>query len=437
MTSTATGSRRTDTSVCWYFAGLGATAAVVPAILPGVAVTFNVSVKSVLPAVSALFLGLLVGVLCAPALAARLALLNVLKCGAAAQAIGLTVAGLADDAGWFIAAAGIAGAGFGIVESSATAVTRLTHHARTTRRLTILTVIVGAAATVTPGVVLLFGGLGLTRLALPAAAAVHVIATITSRGAVLLSPVQPLSVATAPTGPPAGTTRTVAMLGAALFFYVGAESVLSGWSAATIVATLSTDPNMAALGTSGFWLIITFGRLLGTQLNKVLSANTAAITCSLVAASALAFSAFMADHNTIASLCLVGIATTACGPCYALILGVAVTVTSNRGAVSAASALVAVGATGGAAVPLLTLTSFDTLGPTTTASLSMATVLVLLTLAAARPRTPRHALHIKLFGPSPERGGRTSTGNTRTPSRTPAPPTSPPDVGADHESSRP
>ncbi|MGS0684890.1 MFS transporter [Nakamurella sp. GG22] len=369
----------------WYFAGLGATAAVIPAVLPGVAAAFVVPVESVLPAVPALFLGLFVGVVCAPALALRATLTSALGCGGAGQAVGLTLAGVAANPAWFIVAAGIAGAGFGVVESAATAVTRLINHAGTPRRLTLLTVIVGVTATITPIAVVLLGGIGLTRLALPVAAAVHVIALIRSRGAALPPPARSASPA-APAIPTPRTTRAVAMLGAALFFYVGAESVLAGWSAATITATLGTDPNMAALGTSGFWLLITVGRLLGTRLNKHLRASTATLACSLVAGSALALSAVLADRSTAASLSLIGIAIISCGPCYALILGVAVTTTSHRVAVTTASALVAVGAAGGAAVPLLTLTAFDARSPIAIAAMSMAAVLVLLALATQRPR---------------------------------------------------
>ncbi len=386
MTSLTTGLRRINSSVCWCFAGLGATASAIPAVIPGVAAAFVVPVEAVLPAVPALFLGLFLGVVCAPALAARVALPSVLRCGAAAQAIGLILAGLATGPAWFIAAAGIAGAGFGIVESAATAVTRLINNADTPRRLTLLTIIVGVTATVTPIAGVLLGGIGLTRLALLAAAAVQVISLIRSRGAELPSPQKPSPFTTAQAHPTPGTPRAVAMLGAALFFYVGAESILSGWSAATITATLGADPNTAALGTSGFWLLITVGRLVGTRLNRPLRATTAALACSLVAACALALSAVLADRSSTASVSLIGIAIIACGPCYALILGVAVTTTSHRVAVSTSSALVAVGAAGGAAVPLLTLTAFDTRPPVATAAVSMAAVLALLVLSGKRLR---------------------------------------------------
>lgn len=391
MTSSTTRLSRLNTCICWYFAGLGATASVVPAILPGIAAELAVPVQSVLAAVPVLFLGSFVGVVGAPVLAGRAALLSVLSWGAAGQAVGLTLAGLATNPTWFIAAAGIAGAGFGVVESAATAAIRLINDAGTPRRLTLLTVIVGAVATITPVAVLLLGGFELARLALPAAAAVQVVAVITSRGAVLPSRSHTLSPAKSPSPPALDTQRAVVTLGAALFFFVGAESILSGWSAATIAATLGTDPTTAALGTSGFWLLITFGRLLGTVLNNYLTASTAALVCCLIAAAALALGAVLETSNTACSLALIGIGILACGPCYALILGIAVTATSHHAAVRTSSAVVAAGAAGGAAVPLLTLTAFAGQSPTLAAAISMATAFLLLALGprARRPFTRR------------------------------------------------
>ena len=377
----ATGLHRTNALTAWYFAGLGATAAVIPAVLPGLAVVFAVPVQSLLPAVPALFLGLFTGVVCAPVLAGRVALVIVLRRGAAAQAVGLAMAGLAPAPASFVVAAAVAGVGFGVVESAGTAVVRLLNNAGTAGRLTSLTAIVGAVATITPLLVVVASALGVVRVALGVAAAIHVAAltvtwgTVSPRGSHTAPPRQPRP----RTGP--RTLRPVAMYAAALFCYVGAESVLSGWSAATIAETLGSEPTIAAVGTSGFWLLITIGRLLGTIVNRHVAPRPATVLCCSVAACALTASVLVGSRSPPAALSLMGFAVVACGPCYALILGIAVNATAQRRAVQSAAALVAIGALGGATVPLLVLTGFEARSPTVVAAVAMGATLVLIATA--------------------------------------------------------
>lgn len=353
----------TGRSLAFAFAALGGTAAVVPAVIPALALELGVASADLLPAVPALFAGLLAGVLSLPHLARYVSLTALLRGGSGAQAAGLALAGFAPTPLWFILGAGLAGAGFGLVEAGGSAVVRVLGAQGMPRALTRLTLWIGVVATVTPLVVLASATLGWARPVPLGLAALNLALVFALRG--LPSAVPAAGACGAPERPATSTAR-MALLAAALFCYVGTETVVSGWSASTFGRELGTTAAVAALGTSAFWLLITLGRLAGTAAlgRRGAGATSVALLCTALIAGSLGLAALAADRFPAASLLLIGVSVLASGPCYGLLLGLAVGQSADDRAVQASSRFVALGAAGGVAISLLAVNS-TALGPQT------------------------------------------------------------------------
>ncbi|MCU1421544.1 MAG: hypothetical protein JWN36_1195 [Microbacteriaceae bacterium] len=320
------------------FAGMGATAALVPAVLPLLGASVGSSVVAAAPT---LFGGLLVGVLGAPLLARWLAIGSVLRVAAVVQGVGLGVLAVAASEWVVFVAAGIAGVGFGLAEASGTAFAREVAGDGVARLLALLTATVAVVAAVSPLLVVLAGA-GLFRWVLAAAAAAHLVAAVLVRAG---HPERADAVE---------RTRArgrVILVGVALFAYVGIESTLSGLSSSTVQVSLGTSAALAAVGTSAFWLLMTVGRLAGSA---VLRAGARPWALAATAIAVIAVLLFVAAGVTAASpalaLGLEAAAVFACGPCYALLIGAAAE-WMTVGSTSQVSALIAVGAVGGTVIP--------------------------------------------------------------------------------------
>jgi fucose permease len=367
-------------SLAVAFAALGGTAAVIPAVIPAMADTLGTASVALLPAVPVLFFGLLAGVLATPLITIRLPLGTVLIVGALGQAGGLAIAAAAATPTWFMVGAGMAGIGFGFVEAGGTAAVRMHSAHGAPRLLTRLTVFIAIVATLTPVIVLAAAAAGHARLVPAAVAVVHVVAAVALRG----THREPSDADAIAPSPKPNTLRHTGFLAGALFCYVGLETTISGWSATTVEQQLGTTAALAALGTSAFWLLMGLGRIAGTVLIDARGAGRTALACTTGIALALVTAAATAALDPLVPLVLLAAAVILSGPCYALLLGVAVSRIRPAYAVSASSSLVAVGAAGGALIPLAATGAAPTLGhvaPTTIAALA-ATLMLLFFLAA-------------------------------------------------------
>jgi fucose permease len=207
----------------------------------------------------------------------------------------------------------------------------------------------------------------------------------------------PAAAATGAAARPAGSARTVqlAFLAAALFCYVGTESVISGWSASTFEHELGASAAVAALGTSAFWLLMSLGRMSGVAVTARVQPGRVALGCTALIALALGGAALLQATHPVVALLGWGIAVLASGPCYGLLIGMAVERTPERHAVRASSAFVALGAAGGAAIPFIAASLTMSSGPgagttaaTTTAAISAVALLVLFIASLAWRDTP-------------------------------------------------
>ncbi|MFB2597807.1 hypothetical protein ACEXQE_08450 [Herbiconiux sp. P17] len=337
------------------FAGLGATAATIPAAIPAMAEALGAPVAALTPAVPALFLGVLGGVLAAPLGSLRFSPGTSVRAGSVLQAAGLVLAATAGSPAGFVAGAAVAGLGFGLVEVSGSASTHSVHPSAAPRLLLRLTLVVAIVATLTPVLVLGASALGVVRVVALLAAVLQLVAAAWPRP-VVAPPRRSGPARSHPVTGAAPDRRLLVRLGVlalAIFCYVGVETVLSGWSAAAISVEFGTGAGVAALGTSAFWLLISLGRFSGAAADRRVAPAVVVIVATAGLAVSVGAAALIRDADAVASVALSGVAVFFAGPCYALLLGTGLGMLPAARAVPLTSTLVALGAAGGAAVPLL------------------------------------------------------------------------------------
>jgi fucose permease len=345
-------SRRHGVTLVAAFCSLGIVSATVPASIPATAARLGVPAAELLPAVSLLFLGLLAGVLVTvvPRTAERVFLVLGLLLDAAA----LLLLAAAPTTTVFFAGSALAGVGFGLAEASASSLTRMHAGERTPGRLTLLNGATAVAAALTPLLLVVSGSSG-------SAVAIAVLATVPAAGAVIaLSAWSPWSRPPAPRArvrptqqPPTQRTprlpRSLLLAGAALFVFVGAETVLAGWSSVLPQALFQLSPGTAAVGTTVFWLLMAAGRFLCAAILRRGLRVEAYLAITLSSAAVLVVVAALLPERTVAGIvsCLVVVLV---APGYALLLGRALVGVSAGSAGRITGWLVAVGSSGGAAI---------------------------------------------------------------------------------------
>ncbi len=327
------------------FAGLGITAAVFPATVPLLAAMAGARVDTFLPAVPTLFGGLLAGVVATAFV--RPAWTHVaLAVGGLLQALGLLGFALVPGPLGFSAMAAVAGLGFGLVEAAASTIARRVAGQGTTTLLTHLTVLVAASAALTPLLVAvvdipvrLLAGLALVP------AGVTALALRLPRGA-----------PTASEGGRRWSLLPAVVVPAALclFAYVGAESVLSGWSSVLTQRLVGLDESRAAWGTTAFWTLMGLGRLLSWFLLRAGVSRLIVIGGALVGGSVAAAVAAVLPEGP-RGLLLVALVCVAIAPSYAFLLGSALERLPDASAARVTGPLVAVGSLGGTVIPGLVL----------------------------------------------------------------------------------
>lgn len=335
------------------FAGLGATAAVFPAALPGYADALG---DQALAAPPALFIGLFLAVASRSLLWRSARSVVVVRMGLLLQTVGLIVAATADLAAAFVAGAFLAGVGFGLCEIAGSQLAR--ELARdgsregvtggTARLLTSLTTTVAIVAVVWPLLVLLASTLGS-----PGRAAFATTAALTTCGALWQVPGRTPRVEDSPNGRSRWRRpRGVVGIAVALVCYVGVESVLAGWSAVIPSQLLGVPAAWAALGTSAFWLLIAAGRagstLLmrrGVRTGRIIAASSA------TGAAMLGVSAVLVEPAPGFAQAGIALSVFAIAPLYGLLLARGLASVPSSDASVAAGVLVGSGAAGGALIP--------------------------------------------------------------------------------------
>lgn len=157
------------------------------------------------------------------------------------------------------------------------------------------------------------------------------------------------------------------LAGLLLFLYVGAEMGMGGWAAAFMNRSVALALDQAALVASGFWLMLTIGRILAALLGTRLS-STRVLASSLAGALLGSVLLLIGLGNAAASIAAILVLGLSCGPIFPTVL--AVTAGRFHGASGKASSVViAMGSTGGMIMPWLQGLAMESGGPRALAAL--------------------------------------------------------------------
>ncbi|MDF2506805.1 MAG: hypothetical protein K0Q52_664 [Microbacterium sp.] len=370
--------RRARKGLFSAFAGLGVTAAFVPAILPSAERAIGADLSAAVPA---LFAGLLVGVLASGPLLTRRPPRTALVLGSALQAAAIIAVAMAATPALFIAAAAVAGFGFGLVEASGSVAAKSVAVGSATGLLSALLGTVAVCAAVTPLLVALGSDV---RPALGALALVPLVTVV-----MLAGPTPAVSVAEAPAHRDVRGLLVLLPFAVALPLYVGVETVLSGWSAVIPERMLEVDPALAALGTSAFWTLMAVGRFGAAALRRAsVSPIVILATATSGAAALMAAAGILVGSEPVWALLALAAVVVLLAPSYGLILGLALDRLDPARSAAVTGALVACGAVGGTFVPaLILLVGRDPASSTTFfASAALCALVPMLVLIAARTR---------------------------------------------------
>jgi fucose permease len=370
--------RRARAGLFTAFAGLGVTAAFVPAILPSAERAMATDLSTAVPA---LFAGLLVGVLVSGPLLMRRPPHTALMIGSALQAAAVVAVAMAASPVVFIAAAAVAGFGFGLVEASGSVAAKSVAVGSATGLLSALLGTVAVCAAVTP--LLVAAGSGM-RPALGILAVVPLLTVAMLAGSA--------SAAARAEARARRDTRGLLVLlpfAVALPLYVGVETVLSGWSAVIPERILAVDPGLAALGTSAFWTLMAIGRFGAAGLRR-LSVSPIVILVSATSAAAvlMAVAGLLVASAPAGALVALSAVVVLLAPSYGLILGLALDRLDPARSAAVTGALVACGAVGGTFVPTLILLIGRDPASSTTFSVSAGLCALVPLLMLVASRTP-------------------------------------------------
>jgi fucose permease len=136
-----------------------------------------------------------------------------------------------------------------------------------------------------------------------------------------------------------------------LFLYVGVESGMNGWTAVYLTETSSLPLALAALGTSGFWVALTVGRLIGAGAGGRVLPWRLLLACVL--ASAVGGVLLVLGRSSLAlsvtAILLIGVSY---GPIFPTIIAI-ITADFPKAAGKAAALAMIFGGLGGMAIPWL------------------------------------------------------------------------------------
>ncbi|QYG12602.1 sugar MFS transporter [Microbacterium sp. PAMC22086] len=371
--------RRARAGLFTAFAGLGVTAAFVPAILPSAERAMTAELSAAVPA---LFAGLLVGVLASGPLLTRQPPRTALMLGSALQAAAVVVVALSETPAVFIVAAAITGVGFGLVEASGSVAAKSLATGSATGLLSALLGTVAVCAAVTP----LLVAVGSPARALLGILAIVPLLTV----AILAGAAAPSARAEVPAQRDVRGLLVLLPFAVALPLYVGVETVLSGWSAVIPERILAVDPGLAALGTSAFWTLMAIGRFGAAGLRR-LSVSPIVILAGATSVAALLMAAagMLVDSAPVGALVALAAVVVLLAPSYGLILGLALDRLDPARSAAVTGALVACGAVGGTFVPTLILLIGRDPASSTTFLVSAALCALVLALVLVAARSPQ------------------------------------------------
>ncbi|MFJ2371155.1 MFS transporter [Microbacterium sp. NPDC087665] len=336
------------------FASLGVTASFVPAVLPAAERAMSADLSTAVPV---LFAGLLVGVLLSGPLLVRRPTRLTLILGSGLQALAIVVGAWAGSAPVFLAAAALAGLGFGLVEAAGSVAAKAASTGSATGLLSALMGTVAVCAALTPLVIAAGAGTGMLPV-LSILCVVPLTTVVLLLGSGAARPGSAPSTPLTPSTPSRNLRALIPLLpfALALPLYVGVETVLSGWSAVIPERALTLDPSAAALGTTAFWALMAVGRFGAAALRRRdVRPLVILATGTLGAAALMTAAGLLIGSSPVWALAALAASVVLLAPSYGLILGLALDRLDPARSAAATGTLVACGAVGGTFVPTLIL----------------------------------------------------------------------------------
>jgi fucose permease len=266
------------------------------------------------------------------------------------------------------AAAAFGGLGFGALDVGFNVMIATTYAARSVWALNLLNLFFGLGAVLSPVIASLT--LRAAGTAIPAIWAGPLVFMIALP---LLAWLLPHGHGAAAPQPEGATPRSVYasalvwVFAFLLFLYVGSESGMNGWTAVYLTETSSLPLALAALGTSGFWVALTVGRLIGASVGGKVPAWSLLLTCLLLSAAggALLVLGRGSLALSVAAILLIGVSY---GPIFPTIIAI-ITADFPNAAGKAAALTMLFGGLGGMVIPWLQGVLLEGSGPLAAAGL--------------------------------------------------------------------
>jgi fucose permease len=335
---------RKRTQLVLIFIAMGASASLLPAAIPTFSATMEVAPSALISAVPAMFGGLLFSVAVTPLAMSRLSEGLLMRLALGLISLGLFVAGLAQEPDVFILGAVQVGVGFGVAEVIGTSSAKR-FASDTSSKLTQLNAAFALAALATP---LSFVVLGAVLGPRPAFLTPAILAFLFAVFYIGETKIQQ------PKKTKISFDFGLLLFALAALCYVGAETLIAGWSSLLVNQIGGFHAELAGIGGSAFWALFAFGRLLSAFLTpRRLPARSALVLWPAISSISLLSAAlgWQAD-GYLPILIAFAVATVAAGPCYALIIGAALEINKTRNATALTSVLILSGSAGGFLFPL-------------------------------------------------------------------------------------
>ena len=329
------------------FVAMGASSALLPSTIPLRANEMGLLTNPLLLAIPFMFLGIFVGIIATPIISSYLKSTTHIRGALILQGIGVLGVGLQNSLTFYWTSAAILGFGFGQLEVLLTSTIRRSF-TNVSRALTKFGAYLSLSAFLTPLLVIVSKYFQFLDLCFISIAIASIITSFSFTS--VNAPENKLSIRNLKIG-----KKSAFYLSLASAFYVGAETILSGWSAVYFTQYFPTISESAPLGTSLFWLFLTLGRFAGIHIR--FRADSSKQLLQIWSTLFAIFSIFLAlianDANGFVFLFLISAAIFCAGPCYGLIIGIAVSLYDKKYAITASSVYILIGATGGTLIPVI------------------------------------------------------------------------------------
>ena len=324
------------------FGSLGAAASIVPSLIPKTAGDIGVGAYELLPAVPLLFWGLFLGVLIGPRLAQAKGPQVIVQIASTALAAGLIGVTGATSVPVFLIGGLIVGFGFGVIEVLVTAQVRI-DGGDAARSLTQLNIAFALGAVLCPVALAVTMRLLQTDAIGYLAALLMLLSGIRFRAtrqahATVLAKLE---------------TKSLRLFLLACALYVGAESILAGWTATIFSELEITSVELAPIGTTIFWGMLVLGRIFSLYLTpRYVSPRGALILWPSLSAAGLGTTLAFVGSAQMAAAGL-AIASFAAGPIYGFLIAKGLEVASVESSAKATRLLILAGSVGGFLIPAL------------------------------------------------------------------------------------